>query len=131
MRCAGRRGVVIASHMNSPVWAVHPGVVSFVGQVAQRIYVVVEIAPDVKVTYGWLAGAVVSKGEAVAAGQVLATAQSRTYVGVRVKGRYVEPLRYLGLTPLGLVGPGWVSRVTPIPQGISGRAPLGARGFSR
>jgi murein DD-endopeptidase MepM/ murein hydrolase activator NlpD len=131
LRCAGRRGVVIRSRENSPVWAVTPGVVSFVGQVAHQVYVVVETTPGVKVTYGWLADTAVAQGEAVSAGQVLATTRQRTYLGVRVNGHYVEPLRFLGLSRPGLVGPGWISPMGPLSRGVPGPAPLGARGFSR
>lgn len=124
-RCAGRRGVVIATEDDAPIWAVRSGVVSFVGSVARQNYVVVEIAPGVKVTYGWVKAAVVAKGQMVARGQLLARAGSRTYLGVRLKGLYVEPLRALGLSGSRLVGPGWVSPVS------LGRSLVGSRPVSR
>lgn len=101
--------MVISSSARSPIWAVYPGTVTFAGSVARQKYVVVTISPDVAVTYGWVAEIVVQEGDAVASGQVLATAGSRTYLGVRRRGEYVEPLRFLGLARSGLRGPGWVS----------------------
>lgn len=124
-RCAGRRGVVIATSSESPVWAIHPGVVSFAGSVANQKYVVVEIAPGVKVTYGWVDTIVVRVGDSVARGQAIAASGSRVYLGVRVQGRYVEPLGFLGLAPSGLVDPGWVSTIAVR------RLFVGRGGFSR
>lgn len=111
LRCAGRRGVVIASAPASEVRAVQPGTVSYAGQVAHRLYVVIDLAPTVKVTYGWLDAAVVSKGQSVHRGDPIGRAGSRTYLGVRIGGRYVEPLGYLGLRPGRLTGAGTISRV--------------------
>ena len=125
VRCAGRRGVVISTVPQSPVWAVHPGIVTFVGSVARQKYVVVEVAPNVLVTYGWVSAAGVEEGELVARGQVVAVAGARTYLGVRLRGHYVEPLRFLGFRPSRLAGPGWVSTLT------SQSLIVGRWGFSR
>jgi murein DD-endopeptidase MepM/ murein hydrolase activator NlpD len=108
-RCSGHRGVSIASPVGQPVRAVLPGVITFVGQVAGKTYVVEQVAPGVKVTYGWLdLTAGLAEGDAVMQGQVVGTAGDRTYLGVRVGSRYVEPLRFLGLGWARLQGPGGV-----------------------
>lgn len=109
-RCAGRRGVTIASTSGSDVRAVANGVVTFSGSVARHKYVVAQISPGVLVTYGWLAEVSVLKNDVLAEGQVLGRAGSRTYLGVRIRGRYVEPLGYLGLGGARLVGRGVLSR---------------------
>ena len=124
-RCAGRRGVVIATSPQSPVWAVHPGVVSFVGSVARQKYVVFDIAHGVKVTYGWVDDIFVSDGDIVSRGLTVASTGRRMYLGVRVQGRYVEPLGYLRLSSSGLTGPGWVSPIAVR------RLFVGRGGFSR
>jgi len=63
----------------------------------------------VKVTYGWLMpNPGLSEGNAVGRGAVVGMAGERTYLGVRVGGVYVEPLRYLGLSGTRLRGTGGV-----------------------
>ena len=108
-RCSGHRGVTIASSAGVSVRAVLPGVITFAGEVAGNIYVVQQVAPGVKVTYGWLGLTEgLAQGDMVNQGQVLGTAGARTYLGVRVGSRYVEPLRALGLGWARLRGPGGV-----------------------
>jgi murein DD-endopeptidase MepM/ murein hydrolase activator NlpD len=108
-RCAGHRGVTIASTKGQAVRAVLPGVITFVGEVAGNTYVVELVAPGVKVTYGWMdiAEGLVA-GDAVEQGQSLGVAGVKTYLGVRRGGVYVEPLRYLGLGWARLRGHGGV-----------------------
>ena len=104
-RCAGHRGVTVATADHSDVHAVRTGLVTFVGHVAGLIYVVQEIQPGVKVTYGWLAdSADVGEGQVVGEGSIVGHTQTRTYLGVRVGGTYVDPLRYLGFGRTRLVG---------------------------
>lgn len=108
-RCAGHRGVTIASTEGQVVRAVLPGVVTFVGEVAGNTYVVQLIAPGVKVTYGWMEIAEgLAAGDAVDQGQPLGVAGDKTYLGVRRGSVYIEPLRYLGLGWVRLRGPGGV-----------------------
>jgi murein DD-endopeptidase MepM/ murein hydrolase activator NlpD len=108
-RCAGHRGVTIATRPGQQVVAALPGKISFVGEVAELTYVVQVIRPGVKVTYGWLTPQVqMSVGDEVASGQILGWAGEKTYLGVRVRGVYVEPLRYLGLSGTRLRGTGGV-----------------------
>jgi murein DD-endopeptidase MepM/ murein hydrolase activator NlpD len=108
-RCAGHRGVTIATRSGQAVVAVLPGTISFVGEVAGLTYVVQIVRPGVKVTYGWLTlDPHLSEGVAVAKGAVVGVAGERTYLGVRVEGVYVEPLRYLGLGGARLRGSGGV-----------------------
>lgn len=108
-RCAGHRGITIATQSGQAVVAVLPGTISYVGEVAGLTYVVQVIRPGVKVTYGWLTPQVqMSVGDEVTRGQVLGWAGEKTYLGVRVGGVYVEPLRYLGLSGTRLRGTGGV-----------------------
>ncbi len=108
-RCAGRRGVVIGSRPGDIVRAVRSGQITFVGQVGGLVYVVQNISPGVRVTYGWLASTSRSEvGDQILAGHPLGIAGERTYLGVRVGQTYVEPLRYLGLGGARLRGPGHV-----------------------
>ena len=82
------------------------GQVTFVGRVAGLTYVVQEIQPGVRVTYGWLADtADVAEGQVVGAGSVVGHTHTRTYLGVRVGITYVDPLRFLGFVRPRLVGP--------------------------
>lgn len=107
-RCAGHRGVTVRTTPGDSVVAVRGGTITFAGQVATKFFVVERISPGVRVTYGWLASirSGVNVGTPVAAGEVLGTVGESTYLGVRVGVSYVEPLAYLGLWRVRLVGAG-------------------------
>ncbi len=107
-RCAGHRGVTIATTTGTPVRAVSAGVILFVGQVARVLYVVEDIGRGARVTYGRLQGSNVVPGSTVAAGQVIGVSSHQLYLGVRVRGAYVNPLQFLGFTAGRLVGRGSV-----------------------
>lgn len=107
-RCAGHRGVTIATTTGTPVRAVTAGVIVFVGQVARVLYVVQDIGRGARVTYGRLGSSDVVSGSTVAAGEVLGMSSDQLYLGVRVHGLYVNPLQFLGFGAGHLVGPGSV-----------------------
>ena len=117
-RCAGHRGVTIASGPGLVVRAPAAGVVSFAGDVAGSLYVVIAVdqvgrataAPAVKVTVGRLAviGPDVLEGVRLAEGQEIGKSGPLTHLSVRVKGVHVEPLLALGLGWVRLRGPGGV-----------------------
>lgn len=107
-RCAGHRGVTIATTTGTPVRTVTAGVIVFVGQVARVLYVVEDIGGGARVTYGRLESSSVSAGSTVTAGQVIGVSSHQLYLGVRVRGAYVNPLQFLGFTAGRLVGPGQV-----------------------
>ena len=69
------------------------------------------IAPNVRVTYGLVMAVApnVVEGSWVEAGQVVALANESTYLGVRIGQEYVEPLRFLGLGRVRLMGPAHVA----------------------
>ena len=104
-RCAGHRGVTVATESGSEVRAVRQGLITFVGKVALLTYIVQEIEPGVRVTYGWLADTAVNEGDIAEAGVVIGYTAKRTYIGVRVGEIYVDPLRRLGFSRARLVGP--------------------------
>lgn len=94
-RCAGRRGITVAVGGTSAVRATTDGVVTFAGQVGRALWVVQEVAPGVRVTYGRLALVAdgVTAGARLATGQVLGTAEKSVYLGVRVGETPRDPLR--------------------------------------
>ncbi len=104
-RCAGHRGVTVATKPGSEVRAVRRGLITFAGTVALLTYIVQEIEPGVRVTYGWLADTAVNEGDIVEAGAVIGHTAAQTYIGVRVGETYVDPLRRLGFARPRLVGP--------------------------
>ena len=110
MYCPGHRGVTIDSRNGDEIVAVAEGVVSFAGEVGGRRYVVQNIAPNVRVTYGgvFAISPDVHEGQRVEAGHVLAVADESTYLGVRIGQEYVEPLGFLGLGQVRLRGPAHV-----------------------
>ena len=108
LRCAGHRGVTIATTTGTPVRAVTAGVIVFVGQVARVLYVVEDIGRGAKVTYGRLESSNIVVGSTVVAGQAIGVSSHRFYLGVRVHGSYVNPLQFLGFAHGLLVGRGSV-----------------------
>ena len=89
-RCAGHRGIDYETRAGSDVPSVARGRVSFAGQVAGRLYVVVDTG-SLRVTHGGLAAVSVEEGQMVASGQVIGVAGSTTYIGVRRGEWYVDP----------------------------------------
>jgi septal ring factor EnvC (AmiA/AmiB activator) len=109
-RCAGHRGVTIATEPGSGVVAVADGTIRFSGEVGGRTYVVLEVSPGVLVTFGGVTApapvdSTLNKGEQVA------TATDSTYLSVRWRGEHREPLRALGIGRVRLVGTGNVAPV--------------------
>ena len=107
-RCAGHRGVTIATTTGTPVRAVTAGVIVFVGQVARVLYVVQDIGRGARVTYGRLSSSNVVAGSTVAAGETIGVSSGQFYLGVRVHSLYVNPLQFLGFGAGHLVGRGTV-----------------------
>jgi len=107
-RCAGHRGVTIATTTGSPVRAVTTGVIVFVGQVARVLYVVEDIGRGARITYGRLSSTSAATGAFVVGGETIGFSSGQLYVGVRVQGSYVNPLQFLGFGQGHLVGRGSV-----------------------
>lgn len=108
-RCAGHRGVTIATSAGSPVRAVTAGAIVFVGQVANVLYVVEDIGRGARITYGRLGSSSVGLGSTVASGETLGVSDEELYLGVRFRGKYVNPLQFLGFGAARLVGRGSVN----------------------
>lgn len=108
LRCAGHRGVTIATTTGMPVRAATAGVIVFVGQVARVLYVVEDIGRGARVTYGCLGSSGIVAGSVVAAGETIGVSSDQLYLGVRVRGSYVNPLQFLGFSQGHLVGRGSV-----------------------
>ena len=107
-RCAGHRGVTIATTTGTPVRAVTAGVIVFVGQVARVLYVVQDIGRGARVTYGRLGSSSIVTGSTVVAGETIGFSSDQLYFGVRVQGSYVNPIQFLGFGHGRLVGRGSV-----------------------
>lgn len=69
------------------------GTVWFVGPVGGVIYVVVRTINGVLVTHGQLSQAYMRTGDAVNAGDLVGQVSDRLHFGVRIDGRYIDPLR--------------------------------------
>jgi hypothetical protein len=90
--CAGNRGIEYRSNPGAAVTSVVEGTVSFVGVVANTMYVVVRTKGGLLVTHGRLRSTQVALGEAVTSGQGLGAAGATLYIGVRRGGDYLDPL---------------------------------------
>lgn len=91
--CAGNRGIDYAAETGSAVASVVGGTVTYAGRVAGTGYVVVRSARGVLVTHGGLVTISARRGDSVRAGDVVGGAGEGLYIGVRVGGAYVDPLR--------------------------------------
>jgi murein DD-endopeptidase MepM/ murein hydrolase activator NlpD len=89
--CEGNRGIEYRSSPGGSVASVVDGVVSFVGMVANTMYVVVRTKSGLLVTHGRLRSAQVAFGESVLVGQHLGAAGTTLYIGVRRGGNYLNP----------------------------------------
>jgi len=90
--CMGNRGIEYRSSPGGSVGSVVDGKVSFVGVVANTMYVVVRTKGGLLVTHGRLRSTQVALGEAVTSGQGLGAAGATLYIGVRRGGDYLDPL---------------------------------------
>lgn len=111
--CAGKRGIEYEISAPTVVRSGTTGIVSFSGLVGGVNYVVVRAESGMLVTYGRLASTVIYIGEIVRLGQPLGEiaplaagnladdsaasikAPVRLYFGVRIGGRYIDPLSCL------------------------------------
>ena len=101
---SGHRGIDIGAPVGTPVHAPAPGVVTFAGSVAGRLYVTIDHGGGLLSTASFLSALMVRKGDLVAQGQVVALSGTGhagdlspdLHFGVRLAGQYVDPLDYLG-----------------------------------
>lgn len=100
-RCAGNRGLELATRDGAAVAAGLSGTASWVGPVADRLYVVLRSStdPSVRITYGGLASTTVQTGDMVRAGDPVGIAGSDLFVGMRIGNIHVDPLRYSTASP--------------------------------
>jgi septal ring factor EnvC (AmiA/AmiB activator) len=106
---------VYATAPDTTVRAGASGIVSFAGPVGGVNYVVVRTVDGVLVTHGQLSEAFVRTGNAVNVGEPVGKVSARLYFGVRIDGRYIDPLRCMAnsnsvirraiLVPAPLSGP--------------------------
>ena len=89
--CMGNRGIEYRSSPGGSVGSGVDGKVSFVGVVANTMYVVVRTKSGLLVTHGRLRSAQVALGESVLVGQSLGSAGTTLYIGVRRGGNYLNP----------------------------------------
>jgi hypothetical protein len=97
---AGHRGADLAAAPGTPVRAANDGVVTFAGDVAGTLHVVVAHDGDLRTSYSFLASVAVRAGQVVARGDVLGTTGGSgeahdgavLHFGLRVGARYVDPM---------------------------------------
>ena len=112
--CAGNRGLEYDTEPGQDVRAAAGGTVTFAGQVAGRLWVVVAHADGLRTSYGLVTGIDVAVGQIVAAGQRIASAGESVHFGVRRGNVYLDPALLLGgaalvprLVPLDGAGARW------------------------
>jgi Peptidase family M23 len=97
---AGHRGVDFAAAPSTHVRAANDGTVSFAGDVAGSLHVVVAHTGGIRTSYSFLASADVQTGDPVRRGEVIGRAGGSAeghepgvlHFGVRVGDRYVDPM---------------------------------------
>ena len=87
----GHRGVAYAATPGEPVRAAAAGTVTFAGQVAGTLIVVVGHADRIRTTYSGLRTVAVRTGQPLAAGQSVGTAGATLYFGARAGAAYLDP----------------------------------------
>ncbi len=95
--CAGNRGIEFRVDRNSRVSAAGSGTVTFVGEVADTLYVVVELPGGWRHTYGRLASTQVAVGEVIVAGAEIARTTKEFLFGLRIGDEYADPAPYIGV----------------------------------
>jgi murein DD-endopeptidase MepM/ murein hydrolase activator NlpD len=108
----GHRGIDIAASLGTPVHAAGPGRVAFAGRLGGAFYVSVDHPDGVRTTYSWLSSVAVRAGDAVEAGQSIATTgpghpgrwPPHLHFGAKVGDVYIDPLLLLeGGSVVGLI----------------------------
>jgi murein DD-endopeptidase MepM/ murein hydrolase activator NlpD len=97
---AGHRGVDFAASPGTPVHAANAGVVTFAGDVAGSLHVVVSHSGNLRTSYSFLAGITVHQGQTVASGDIVGTTGGTgpdhdgtvLHFGLRVGDTYVDPM---------------------------------------
>lgn len=92
----GNRGLEYAPTSGLTVGAIGPGVVTFAGPVAGSLHVTIVHPDGLRSTYSYVAVIRVRAGQAVAAGEPVATAADRFHLGVRRGDRYLDPASLWG-----------------------------------
>jgi murein DD-endopeptidase MepM/ murein hydrolase activator NlpD len=100
---SGHRGIDIGTAVGTPILAPAAGVVSFAGKVGGQLFLTIAHGGALQSTASWLTDVLVRKGDAVAAGQVVAHTGwghvadplPHLHFSVRLDGAYVDPLDYL------------------------------------
>ncbi len=104
---AGHWGIDLGAEPQTIVRAPSAGIVTFAGMVAGNRTVTVDHGGGIRTTNSYLHEIRVGRGAQVRAGQTLGTSgtahgESAVHLSVRVDGRYVDPMRYLGCHPLDI-----------------------------
>jgi murein DD-endopeptidase MepM/ murein hydrolase activator NlpD len=98
-QCAGNRGIEYSTKPGTPIIAGASGVVSYSGVVANKKYLVIKTPAGRRLTYGSILTSDLRIGNAVEAGQMIATTSNNLYFGVRESSAlgdiYVDPAKYL------------------------------------
>jgi len=101
---SGHRGIDVAVAVGTPVVAPADGTVTFAGKVGGQLFVTLDHGGGLLSTYSWVSERLVSKGQVVVGGEVVALSGTghpgsllppHLHIGVRLDGVYVDPLEYL------------------------------------
>ncbi len=94
--CTGHRILEYDTASGSPVVAVTPGVVVFVGVVAGTRYLAVQDDDGLRATYGMLASVAAPRGSLVKRGDVIASTTDHFSFGLRLGDLYLDPAPFIG-----------------------------------
>lgn len=105
----GNRGLEYDTTPGQSVRASADGVVTFSGQVGGNLFVTIRHSPSLRTTIGFVDAVLVSTGDSVSKGQVIAIAGHTMHFTARQRGTYVDPMllfqRYRVVVRL-VAGPG-------------------------
>lgn len=86
----GNRGWQYAAH-DPDVTAAADGVVRFAGSIGGEFYITIDHDDGLRTTYSFLDDVVVAEGQAVAQGELIASAQAGLHFGVKRGSHYLDP----------------------------------------
>lgn len=93
----GNRGIEYDTVPGQVVRAAAAGTVAFAGPVARSLHITLDHGRGVTSTYSHLQRISVRVGAGVTRGQVIGAAGERLHFGVRLKGAYSDPARFIGV----------------------------------
>lgn len=94
---AGNRGIDYATSVGNPIVASGPGIVVFAGPVAGSLHATIDHGGGLLTSYSYVKRLLVTRGDQVDAGDLIAISGEGFHFGARIEHRYVDPETLFGV----------------------------------